>query len=146
MNIKRIICLSLLLMLCLLPLTADFNNILDEIYERDVAPLTESVWLILAGSGQIDDTADVSVAEEYVAAHNLNGLNLTRGQLALLLMENFEIPSGLMYKITKSPRYALKDIIFLDILGGVPQTDIAVSGFELVNSLNVILEEETDHE
>lgn len=137
---KALVCMILLL----LPLTlsADINAVLDEIYNAEEAPLLESTWLILVGAEQLTEESAPSEAQSILDRHGWTGEYMTRGQLSLLIMENFELPQGLMFRLTASQRYALKDLLYLNILSGKSHINKGITGYELVTSISTVVEGE----
>ena len=124
------------------PLFADTDEILDTIYGEKEAPLVQSTWLILAGAGVLEESSGAEAAMAYLEEKGWEGESvLTKGKLSVLFMENFDIPAGLMYRITGWEHYAVKDLAYLNILGGRADKEAPVTGFDLVNSLAAVLEE-----
>ena len=145
MKRKSLILIALTFLITPVVLLADINEVLDTIYSGQTAPLKESVWLVLVGAGVIPEegSSDLSAVDPYLKEKKwTGGPTLTAGQLAVLLMENFDLPRGLMYRITGAPRYALKDLKYYGVISGSTNEDRNVSGFELINSLNSVLEED----
>jgi predicted small secreted protein len=132
MKRKCFILLPLFFLLASFTLMADTNTVLDAIYGKDSAPLKESVWLILAGAEAISSESDLSAAEPYLKEKNWTaGSTLTTGQLAVLLMDNFDLPQGVMYQLTGAPRYALKNLVYYGLINSGSNTEQIVSGYEL---------------
>ncbi len=130
------------LFLLSLPLAADTDSVLDRIYGESEAPLLPSAWLIYVGAGVLDEEAPLSDALALLEEKGWNGETpLTRGKLALLLMENFSLPQGIMYRLTHWEHYALREVLYLNILGGRGDKSAPASGFDVINGLSALLEE-----
>jgi outer membrane protein OmpA-like peptidoglycan-associated protein len=67
--------------------------------------------------------------------------------ISLLLIEAFDIKGGLMYSLIKNPHYAYRELVYRDIIQGITDPAMAVSGEELlflVSKLLSIKEAEDD--
>ena len=132
------------LFFCLMSLSlfANTEDILDGIYGEKEIPLLQGSWLVLAGAGVIDESTDASAAMGYLEEKGWDADSvLTRGKFSLLLMDNFPIPRGVMYRVTGWEHYALKDLLYLNILSGTADGSSPVSGFDLIGGLTNVLEE-----
>lgn len=136
------------LYLCLLIISTVFllgatetDDVLDKIYEGEFAPLKESVWLVLNGAGRLNESDNLSEADAYIESKGWSSDYLTKGQLALMLAENFELPRGILYQLFPTPRYALKDMIYLNIMDEGVFINDPLTGFALINGLSSALGE-----
>ncbi|MBN2627655.1 MAG: hypothetical protein JXA95_13385 [Spirochaetales bacterium] len=129
-------------LLITLPLFGDTDSVLDRLYSVKKAPLLESSWLIYVGAGILEETSSPEEALPLLQEYGWDEKSpLTKGKMALLLMDNYPIPQGLMSRLTGWERYALKDLIYLNVIGGRADVSAPVSGFDLINSLTMVLEE-----
>jgi len=146
MNRCKPLMVLLLFLLFNAAVSSQVNEMLDKIYNKEKAPLKESIWLILNGAGRIEESSTLSDVDNWIAQSGrsdfLQGEYLTREQMAWVVMESYPLPQGLMYRIFHSPRYALKDLKYLDLLPDITPRDEELTPFELVNALSVIIEGE----
>lgn len=128
----------------MLPLAAQLNEILDNIYQSEQVDRDEGIWLVLTGAEILPEDSQVDQArvwaETNLPKYDSGQEYLTQGQLALVLMETYPLPRGVMYRLTKSPRYALRDLQYLNIIPANARVDQGLSGFDLVNSLGEVME------
>jgi len=60
--------------------------------------------------------------------------------IALLIMQSGDLKGGLMYTLTKSPRYAYRELRYLNIIQGRTDPQMAVSGDMLFFMASLLLE------
>lgn len=123
---------------------AQVNEILDKIYQNEQVDTNQGIWLLLTGAEILPEDSSLEEAMQW-AESSLKGFNntqdnLSQGLLAQALLEAYPLPKGLMYRLTGSQRYALRDLQYLEIIPSNAQTNEPVSGFELVNSLGLVLD------
>ena len=59
--------------------------------------------------------------------------------ISLLLMRSFNIKGGIMYTLTKSPRYAYRELVYLNVIQNRSDPSVFVSGEQLLYYINRIL-------
>ncbi|WP_461253741.1 hypothetical protein [Treponema sp. R8-4-B8] len=59
--------------------------------------------------------------------------------ISMLLMRSFNIKGGIMYAITKSPRYAYRQLTYLNVIQGRSDPSMIVSGEQLLYYVTRIL-------
>jgi hypothetical protein len=59
--------------------------------------------------------------------------------ISLLLMRSFNVKGGIMYSITKSPNYAYRELVYLNIIQNRSDPSMFVSGEQLLYYVNKIL-------
>lgn len=101
------------------------EELLDALRNADAVTYRQAALAALAAGGEVDLASIPSIRDETVEAVirgaiplKRTGLDeeITTAQFAFLLAEALPIPGGLMYRIFPSPRYALRDLRFYDIL------------------------------
>ena len=97
------------------------NTIIDGFLEKEQADYATSAYFILSAAGVIPETA--SPAEAVEKARTEWGLAPPEGREAVrlgefshLLMKAFGIPGGLMYTLMPGPRYAAREIAYLEFV------------------------------
>jgi len=59
--------------------------------------------------------------------------------ISLLLMRSFNIKGGIMYTLTKSPRYAYRELTYLNVIQNWSDPSVFISGEQLLYCINRIL-------
>ena len=59
--------------------------------------------------------------------------------VSLLLMKSFDIQGGLFYRFTKNSHYAYRELVYLNVIQGIHDPSIAVSGDLLLFMVNRLL-------
>ena len=62
--------------------------------------------------------------------------------ISLLLMRSFNLKGGIMYTITKSPHYAYRELVYLNVIQNRADPSVPVSGEQLLFYINRILARE----
>ena len=105
-------------------------EIMDSLIAQETAEYGESIYLIAVGSGTIDGSASVSDAMSAAAENKwISGKAdpdsaITAGELSLAAMKAFDMKGGIMYMLFKSPRYAARELAFLELLPRAHTPDI----------------------
>jgi len=137
--------LTVLLLLTAASLGAQSNEALDALLEQRTATLADAAYLVLAASGRIDGD---STAEQAASALDGQGWEIpersaddpvTLGEYAYLLMQALEIKGGLMYRLLPGPRYAGRELAFLEIIKGDASPYRTFSGEEAIGILGRLL-------
>ncbi|MDA3947998.1 MAG: hypothetical protein PF508_02130 [Spirochaeta sp.] len=129
--------------------TAQSNQIIDEVLAQDQIDYGHAIYLLLSAGGIIDDDATVEEAHrlfESGPASRSNGSTggsarlpqtplgyppdhpVTLGEFSLLTMETFGISGGWMYTITSRPRYAARELAFRNVIQGRAYPRMELSG------------------
>ena len=141
--------LTLLLLFALLAAGMSFgqsNELLDVLFEEPTTSLGQAAYLVLTASGRIPD--DSSPAD---AAAALSGQGwsvpersadepLTLGEYSYLLMQAFELKGGVMYRIFPGPRYAGRELAYLELIKGDTSPYRTFSGEEAIGILGRLME------
>jgi hypothetical protein len=125
---------------------AQSNDLLDTLLEEQTTSLGQAAYLVLAASGRI---ADTSTPDQAAAALTEQGWtvpertaseSLTLGEYSYLLMQAFEMKGGLMYRIFPGPRYAGRELAYLELIKGNTSPYRTFSGEEAIGILGRLLE------
>ncbi|NBC28958.1 MAG: hypothetical protein GVY29_03075 [Spirochaetes bacterium] len=100
-------------------------ELIDEIRSAEAVTYRQAGLAALAAAGEvdlramrstIDGTADRLLENELPLSGVVPQDAVTTSQFAYIIAEAFPIPGGVMYRAFPSPRYALRDLRFYDIL------------------------------
>jgi len=122
---------------------------MDALLSTETISYEQAAWFVLGAA----DTPDFSggplgspaEAFTYAAARKWLPAKATpdgRARLdgvALLIMQSHNIKGGFMYALTKGPRYAYRELVYLNIIQGRTEPDMAVSGDLLLYLLTRVL-------
>lgn len=124
---------------------AQSNQIIDEVLAEDEARFGHAAYLALLASGAVPPEATV---EEVYAGFDWGRWNLsqkgiddrvTLGEFSYLVMESLDISGGIMYSISPGPRYAARELAYLDFYLGNGSPYRSVSGEEMLHVLGQAL-------
>ncbi len=127
-------------------LAAQSNLFLDELLSAEEAPFGSAVYLALAAASIIPEEATIEMAVGTLAKRNW-GMRLKAptepirfGEYAFLLMKSFDIPGGLMYRLFPGPRYAARELVYLDLVAESSDPSRILSGEDVVRILSSVLD------
>ncbi|MBI9105848.1 MAG: hypothetical protein JEZ04_03830 [Spirochaetales bacterium] len=124
-------------------ISAQSTEVVDNLLSSETAGFGDSVYMIAVGSGLADDDS-VSVSEAVVLV-NGKGWNVSQksadqaislGELSFIIMQALDIEGGIMYSLMPSPRYAVRELKFLDLITEEAHPDKTVSGGDVINILS----------
>ncbi len=120
------------------------DELLDKLYQNDLADTFYTSLIVLQASGNLSDEASLEDAKEFLMGTKWGESVLkdegfiTTGGFSLLVMESFNLPHGLIYNILPIRRYALKEMVYLGYLVGNPYSDDLMSSFDVIYALSSI--------
>ena len=130
---KKLLCFLALCALAAAPLFSQNAEEIEALLSRDAVTYEEAVWFVLR-IAEIPGLEDSAAAYDYAleqnwlppeaapdAAARLDGVSL-------LFMQSFGYSGGAMYTLTKSPRYAYRELVYLGIIQGRTEPAMNVSG------------------
>jgi hypothetical protein len=142
--------LTLLLALALLAgvgsLWGQSNELLDELFEEPATTLEQAAYLILTAAARIPDDsspadAAAALAEQgWTVPERSADEPLTLGEYSYLLMQAFALKGGLMYRIFPGPRYAGRELAYLQLVKGDTSPYRTFSGEEAIGILGRLME------
>jgi hypothetical protein len=98
------------------------SDILDRMRGAEAVSYADAARAALAAAGRLD-LGDLSATESGRSAEEELPLRrtqlndpVTSAQFAFFVMEAFDIPGGLMYRLLPSPRYAIRELRFRDLM------------------------------
>lgn len=146
MKIKRLVLFSLVLVCLPLIVSAQSNTVIDELLEKEEADWGNTVYLVLTAAELTDEDADISELPATLEKQQWNlelkqGEQLiTLGEYSCMLMEAFDIPGGLMYKLLPGPRYASRELSYLNCIDNDKSPNRTLSGEEVLRIMGRLLE------
>jgi hypothetical protein len=139
---KRFFFVPFLFFWLLVPLFSQSNELLDLVLSETELSAPSAAYLLAsaAGGDMAPDSREAafSFMEERFAGM---GSSISAGEYALLLQQQFDLPRGLVSRIAPSPRYALRDLKFLNMIQGRAHTDTPISGERALRILGRVLTE-----
>ncbi len=124
---------------------AQSNEMIDTILTEKEATFGETALLILIGAEILPEDSQITDALNYISTHNWGLKNIkaekpiNAGELSLLLMKAFKIKGGFMYTILPCPRYAYRELTYMELIDKKGGPFKKVSGEEVINSLSKVL-------
>ena len=97
---------------------AQSNETIDQILGQDPATTGSAAYVALTAAGLLDDASTpakaIAMAKEagWLPPEAAANDSATFGVLTHLLMQAFESPGGLMYRISPGPRYAAREFVY----------------------------------
>lgn len=146
-NGRRLVIVFALLLAVTLGAAAQSNETIDQILAQEIATVGSAAYVALSAGDLVNDDSsprkavEVAIAAGWldpaVSAEDPTGF----GQFAHLLMQVFEVPGGLMYRIFPGPRYATREFTYFGWspirIGPADQ----VSGMFMLSVTGIFLEE-----
>ena len=146
MNIKKLILFNLVLVWLPLILSAQSNTIIDELLEKEAADWGNTAYLVLTAAELIDENTEVSAVLTTLEKQQWNLKSkqeeelITLGDYSYMLMEAFNVPGGLMYKLIPGPRYATRELSYLNFIDYDKSPYRTLSGEEVLRIMGRLLE------
>jgi len=115
---------TLLLVFSLAAVSAQSNQVIDQVLAEQWATYGKAVYLVLVASGAIPEEASLQAAVE--ALEEAGGrmpirdpdAPITLGAFSFLVMQSLGIPGGLFYTLFPGPRYAARELKYLGFYTG----------------------------
>jgi len=126
-------------------LSAQNAEDIDALLSMDSISYEQAAWFVLGAADTPDFSGGPAEAFAYAAERKWlpakaepNGRARLDG-ISLLIMQSHGIKGGFMYKLTKGPRYAYRELVYKDIIQGRTAPEMAVSGDLLLFILTRVL-------
>jgi hypothetical protein len=129
---------------------AQSNEVIDEILEQEQATFGQAAYIAFLAAGEAPEDATVEEVYDGIswAEWNLEqkGMDdpVTLGEFSYLVMENLGIQGGLMYRMIPGPRYAARELEYLEFLLGSGAPNRALSGQEMLHVMGQALDFTSD--
>jgi hypothetical protein len=127
-------------------ISAQSNSILDVLLDKPEASFGDAAYLALTAVKAIPETANAAQAVEALKGTGWKiGMHapdsaVTLGDYAHLLMTAFKMQGGILYSLFPGPRYACRELAFLNIVSVDARPLRSVSGEEAVRILGKAME------
>ena len=142
---KSVVCVALLV-LAILPLSAQSNELLDQLLDQPQAHFGDVVYMTMAAAKLVPDTATPEEAIQALQQQNWKipvlppEAPVTLGTYSYMLMKAFKLKGGVLYSIFPGPRYACRELGYRKIIDSDVRTFRSVSGEEAVRMLGKVME------
>ena len=126
-------------------LAAQSNEVLDAVLGQAALSYANAAYLVGTASGHFPDTVtpEDSVAQLEQAGLGIKGRNpadrVSLGEFSYMLTRAFGIHGGIMYTILPGPRYATRELAYLDIISGPAMPGMSLSGERALRILEQVL-------
>jgi hypothetical protein len=145
--VKHIVALVAgLTLACALPLPAQTGAFMDTFLEQERAPYGAASYLVLLGAGRLgeNDTVERAIAVLQEQGWAIEGKSaddpLTLGEFSHLVMQSFEIPGGIMYRLAPGPRYATRELAYRQVIQGKARPGSSLTGERAARILGRVLD------
>ncbi len=123
------------------------NSVIDTLLGESKADLGNTAYMVFTGAGLLEEGADVSAGLKLLEEASWSPLAgkgaddpLTLGEYSFLITGAFNIKGGLMYRLFPGPRYAARELKYLDIIDRDSDPSLPVSGEDVMRILGYVLE------
>lgn len=122
-------------------LFAQSAAVMDTILDQDALTFGAASYLMMAARGDIDENTGFDRAAEMMAdtQPSFSGMGpedtLNLGEYSYLLMKVYEVSGGLMYRILPGPRYAVRELAYIDVVQGGSYPKSVLTGERAVRIL-----------
>lgn len=134
-------------LLALFPCYSQSNDDIDAFIKKERADFGTAAFFALTASGKMvleeeTDYADIEEAMEYIKTKKwfskmpASDSYISAGDASLLMLRAFDINGGIMYKITKDPRYALREMQYRSFLSKNLSNKSDISGGDFLTALS----------
>jgi hypothetical protein len=134
-----------LLFCAILPLSAQSNELLDQLLDQPEAHFGDVVYMTLAAAKVVPETATPQEALQALQQQNWKvkvlpaEAPITLGDYSYLLMKAFKLRGGALYTLFPGPRYACRELGYQKIISSDVRTFRNVSGEEAVRMLGKVM-------
>ena len=120
------------------PLLAQSNEDVDRLLDQDRATFADAAYFIFLAAGIADETESPA---QFFARTDWSQWGLQPaaadepirfGQFSYLLMQAFELPGGVMYRLAPGPRYAAREVVHRGHTRGSQASGRSMSGDEVL--------------
>ena len=124
---------------------AQSNDFVDGVLAQDRITYGNAAYLLLVGSGDLDESASVADARDRFESGPAalgRGVDepVTLGEYSLLTMNAFGITGGIMYTLVPSPRYAARELAFREVIQGRAYPRMDLSGERALRIVGRVLD------
>ena len=141
----RGIFLTIFFLLIAVPAFSQSADDIDVLLETETISNQQAAWFVLNAanpdgfSGSPDEAFRYAIERKWLPANAAADGRARLDGVSLLVMQSHNMKGGLMYALTKSGRYAYSELVYLNIIQGRADPQMAVSGDLLLFILTRIL-------
>ncbi len=106
------------------------NAVIDRLIAQEAATYADAYYMVQAAAGHTAEPPSESGSER----------SISLGEYSYLIMQAFDIPGGLMYRLFPGPRYATREIAYQGFIRGSEMPGRTISGREVLNILRRVME------
>ncbi len=145
MNRRAVLVSGAVLLVLAAAAQAQSNELIDRLLEERQATFGKAAALALAAAGIVPAEATEAQALEALGRQGWKVRvrqaeePVRLGEYAFLLMKAFGIPGGVMYSILPGPRYAARELAYLQLVRGDASPGRLLSGEEVMRILGSVL-------
>ncbi len=111
-------------------ISAQSNEVIDRLIEQSTATYADAYYMVQAAAGNSADPPSESASERTISL----------GEYSHLILQAFDLPGGLMYRLFPGPRYATREIAYQGFIRGSKMPGRTISGREVLNILRRVME------
>ena len=137
--------LHFLLLLLAVPAFSQSAADIDELLAIESISYEQAAWFVLQAanpngfSGSPAEAFSYAMERKWLPANVLPDHRATMDGVSLLIMQSHNMKGGFMYTLTKSKRYAYRELVYLDIIQGRADPQMTVSGDLLLFMLTRVI-------
>ena len=123
---------------------------MDELLATETISYEQAAWFVLAAanpdgfSGSPAEAFRYAIERKWLPANASSQDTARLDGVSLLIMQSHNMSGGFMYTLTKSGRYAYRELVYLNIIQGRTDPQMAVSGDLLLFVLTSLISFQED--
>jgi len=127
-------------------LSAQSNTVIDQLLNEDKADWGKTSYMVLSAAEIISENAEIPEAltklekQQWKLPAKKSENSITLGEYSYMLMKAFDIPGGIMYKILPGPRYAARELDYLNFIDNNKSPYRTLSGEEVLRIMGRVME------
>jgi hypothetical protein len=125
---------------------------MDELLAAETISYEQAAWFVLASanpdgfSGSPAEAFRYAIERKWLPANASSQDTARLDAVSLLIMQSHNMKGGFMYTLTKSGRYAYRELVYLNIIQGRTHPQMAVSGDLLLFVLTSLISFQEDEQ
>lgn len=146
MKKNRLILFGILIACLPLFLHSQSNTIIDEMLDKEKAGFGRTSYMVFTAAGLMRDNVTLEESLKYLDKLKWNMKNkesgeyITLGEYSYMLMKSFNLDGGIMYQIFPGPRYASRELFYMELIDENRDPNRYISGEEVIRILGRLLE------
>lgn len=146
MKKNKLILFGILIACLPLFLHSQSNTVIDEMLDKEKADWGQTTYLVLTAAELLDENADIPgvmaalEAQQWKIDTEDPDKSISLGEYCYMLMKAFDISGGLMYSLLPGPRYAARELDYLNFIDNDKSPYRTLSGEEVLRIMGRLLE------